>query len=203
MLDGDTWEFHGVGFAGVRGFCGGFGRGALGPWGEKIIKDFVHEAVQEALKLESALARLKSDHRDRAHALRADPRQRSRASRPRSFPSSDRAASRIRCRASTSPRSFTDTRTRAAPEGEDADRDSGLQRRACCAQGELSGPAALPTVRRQAGPARSADRDANNRSPSARAAHDGSCRAGVAVIRASGHPRREGSSCLDPSRRSG
>src|SRR6185369_11365230 len=41
----------------------GFGRGALGPWGEKIIKEFVHEAVQEALKLESALARLKSDHR--------------------------------------------------------------------------------------------------------------------------------------------
>jgi Icc-related predicted phosphoesterase len=63
MLDGDTWEFRGVGFAGVRGFCGGFGRGALGPWGEKIIKDFVHEAVQEALKLESALARLSMDHR--------------------------------------------------------------------------------------------------------------------------------------------
>lgn len=63
VLDGDTWEFHGVGFAGVRGFCGGFGRGALGPWGEKIIKDFVHEAVQEALKLESALARLTTDHR--------------------------------------------------------------------------------------------------------------------------------------------
>lgn len=63
VLDGDTWEFRGVGFAGVRGFCGGFGRGALGPWGEKIIKDFVHEAVQEALKLESALARLSSEHR--------------------------------------------------------------------------------------------------------------------------------------------
>jgi len=63
VLDGDTWEFRGVGFAGVRGFCGGFGRGALGPWGEKIIKEFVHEAVQEALKLESALARLASDHR--------------------------------------------------------------------------------------------------------------------------------------------
>jgi Icc-related predicted phosphoesterase len=63
VLDGDTWEYHDVGFAGVRGFCGGFGRGALGPWGEKIIKDFVHEAVQEALKLESALARLKSEHR--------------------------------------------------------------------------------------------------------------------------------------------
>jgi Icc-related predicted phosphoesterase len=63
MLDGDAWEYKGVGFAGVRGFCGGFGRGALGPWGEKIIKAFVQEAVQEALKLESALARLTSDHR--------------------------------------------------------------------------------------------------------------------------------------------
>ncbi len=63
MLDGDAWEFRGVGFAGIRGFCGGFGRGALGPWGEKIIKAFVQEAVQEALKLESALARLTTDRR--------------------------------------------------------------------------------------------------------------------------------------------
>jgi Icc-related predicted phosphoesterase len=63
MLDGDTYEFHGVGFAGVRGFCGGFGRGALGAWGEPIIKQFVHEALQEVLKLESALARLKTQHR--------------------------------------------------------------------------------------------------------------------------------------------
>lgn len=63
MLDGDSWEYRGVGFAGVRGFCGGFGRGALGPWGERIIKDFVQEAVQEALKLESALARLSTDQR--------------------------------------------------------------------------------------------------------------------------------------------
>ena len=63
MLDGDTFETHGVGFAGVRGFCGGFGRGALGAWGEPIIKQFVHEAVNEALKLEAALARLRTDHR--------------------------------------------------------------------------------------------------------------------------------------------
>jgi Icc-related predicted phosphoesterase len=60
-LDGDTTEIHGVGFAGVKGFAGGFGRRALGPWGEEIIKKFVHEAVDEALKLESALARLRSD----------------------------------------------------------------------------------------------------------------------------------------------
>lgn len=63
MLDGDAVEIHGVGFAGVRGFCGGFGRGALGAWGERVIKDFVNEAVQEALKLESALARLRTSHR--------------------------------------------------------------------------------------------------------------------------------------------
>jgi Icc-related predicted phosphoesterase len=63
ILDGDTYELHGVGFAGVRGFCGGFGRGALGAWGESVIKAFVHEAISEALKLEAALARLNTLHR--------------------------------------------------------------------------------------------------------------------------------------------
>ncbi len=63
VLDGDTCEIHGVGFAGIRGFCGGFGRGALGAWGESVIKAFVHEAIGEALKLESALARLRNEHR--------------------------------------------------------------------------------------------------------------------------------------------
>ena len=61
VLDGDTCEVQGVGFAGVKGFAGGFGRRALGPWGEPIIKQFVHEAVNETLKLESALARLRTD----------------------------------------------------------------------------------------------------------------------------------------------
>jgi Icc-related predicted phosphoesterase len=60
-LDGDTTEVHGIGFAGIKGFCGGFGRRALGPWGEETIKKFVHEAVDEALKLETALARLRND----------------------------------------------------------------------------------------------------------------------------------------------
>lgn len=63
MLDGDSVELHGVGFAGVKGFAGGFGRGALGPWGEQAIKLFVQEAVNESLKLESALARLKTTHK--------------------------------------------------------------------------------------------------------------------------------------------
>jgi Icc-related predicted phosphoesterase len=61
VLDGDACEVHGIGFAGVKGFAGGFGRRALGPWGEEIIKRFVHECLHEALKLESALARLRTD----------------------------------------------------------------------------------------------------------------------------------------------
>lgn len=63
VLDGDTCEVHGVGFAGVKGFAGGFGRGALGPWGEPVIKQFVQEAINEALKLETALARLRMPRR--------------------------------------------------------------------------------------------------------------------------------------------
>jgi Icc-related predicted phosphoesterase len=63
VLDGDTVEVHGVGFAGAKGFAGGFGRGTLGAWGEATIKQFVHEAVEEALKLENALARLRNPQR--------------------------------------------------------------------------------------------------------------------------------------------
>jgi Icc-related predicted phosphoesterase len=60
ILDGETVEVLGIGFAGVKGFAGGFGRGALGPWGEEGVKRFVQEAVAESLKLESALARLRT-----------------------------------------------------------------------------------------------------------------------------------------------
>ena len=63
VLDGDSHLVDGVGFAGIKGFAGGFGRGTLGPWGEPTIKSFVKEALDEALKLESSLARLKSDRR--------------------------------------------------------------------------------------------------------------------------------------------
>lgn len=60
ILDGDACEVLGIGIAGVKGFGGGFGQRALGPWGETIIKQFVREAVDEALKLEAALARLRT-----------------------------------------------------------------------------------------------------------------------------------------------
>jgi Icc-related predicted phosphoesterase len=63
VLDGEAHEVGGVGFAGVKGFAGGFGERMLGPWGELAIKRFVREAVNESLKLEAALARLTGPHR--------------------------------------------------------------------------------------------------------------------------------------------
>jgi Icc-related predicted phosphoesterase len=63
LLDGDACEVQGIGFAGTKGFAGGFGRGTLGYWGEPAIKQFVQEALDEALKLETALARLRTPHR--------------------------------------------------------------------------------------------------------------------------------------------
>ena len=61
ILDGDACEVLGVGIAGVKGFGGGFSTHALAPWGEPALKQFVHEAVEEALKLEKALSRLRTD----------------------------------------------------------------------------------------------------------------------------------------------
>src|SRR5438132_14403609 len=63
VLDGDSVEIHGIGIAGVKGFGGGFGRRTLEPWGEPAVKAFVREAVDEALKLERALARLRTPQR--------------------------------------------------------------------------------------------------------------------------------------------
>lgn len=63
VLDGEICEIHGVGIVGVKGFAGGYGRGALGPWGENAIKQFVNEAIHEALKLESALAKMRTGQR--------------------------------------------------------------------------------------------------------------------------------------------
>lgn len=63
VLDGGICEIEGVGIAGAKGFAGGFGSGSLGQWGEPVIKMFVQEALNEAMKLESALAKLRTRHR--------------------------------------------------------------------------------------------------------------------------------------------
>ena len=63
VLDGTAVEVLGVGFAGAKGFAGGFGERALQSWGEEPVKAFVRAAIEEALKLESALARLRTPGR--------------------------------------------------------------------------------------------------------------------------------------------
>ena len=63
LLDGESTEVLGVGFAGAKGFAGGFGRGTLGAWGEPAVKAFVQEAMDETLRFESALARLRTPQR--------------------------------------------------------------------------------------------------------------------------------------------
>src|ERR1700723_1155707 len=58
LLDGSAYERDGVGFAGTKGFVGGFGRGMLTAFGEREIKQFVQASIDEALKLERAMAQL-------------------------------------------------------------------------------------------------------------------------------------------------
>jgi Icc-related predicted phosphoesterase len=63
VLDGSAYERDGVGFAGTKGFVGGFGRGALTAFGEPEIKAFVRASVDEALKLERAMSQLRAPKR--------------------------------------------------------------------------------------------------------------------------------------------
>lgn len=55
FLEAQVHEIAGVGFAGVKGFAGGFGSHMLGSFGEEAIKHFVAEAVTESMRLENAL----------------------------------------------------------------------------------------------------------------------------------------------------
>lgn len=61
MLGEQAVEIEGVGFAGVKGFVGGFGRGELGFFGEPAIKAFVDASIEEARKLENALRSLRTE----------------------------------------------------------------------------------------------------------------------------------------------
>jgi Icc-related predicted phosphoesterase len=63
VLDGSAYERDGVGFAGTKGFVGGFGRGALTAFGEPEVKTFVRASIDEALKLERGLSQLRTPKR--------------------------------------------------------------------------------------------------------------------------------------------
>jgi Icc-related predicted phosphoesterase len=60
LLDGQSVEIDGVGFVGVKGFAGGFGRRMLGSFGEPAIKQFVGEAMNECLRLENAMRQVRA-----------------------------------------------------------------------------------------------------------------------------------------------
>jgi len=60
VLDGTGYERDGVGFAGTKGFPGGFGRGVLTAFGEPEIKAFVQAAINETMKLERAMSQLRT-----------------------------------------------------------------------------------------------------------------------------------------------
>jgi Icc-related predicted phosphoesterase len=61
VLDEQAVEIGGVGFAGVKGFMGGYGRGELAPFGEPIAKAFVDEVLNESRKLENQLRTLRTE----------------------------------------------------------------------------------------------------------------------------------------------
>ncbi len=63
VLDGSTYQRDGVGFAGTKGFVGGFGRGLLTPFGEPEVKTFVRAGIDEAMKLERAMSQLRTPKR--------------------------------------------------------------------------------------------------------------------------------------------
>ncbi|SFO66003.1 Predicted phosphoesterase [Chitinophaga sp. YR627] len=62
ILDGEAIVIKDVGFAGVKGFGGGFDNYMLSMFGEDAMKAFVQEAVDEALHLDRALARIDQQH---------------------------------------------------------------------------------------------------------------------------------------------
>lgn len=61
MLDDEPTIIHGIGFAGVKGFGGGFDNHMLGPFGEEMTKAYAREAVEEALHLENELGELRTE----------------------------------------------------------------------------------------------------------------------------------------------
>jgi Icc-related predicted phosphoesterase len=62
ILDGEAIVIGDIGFAGIKGFGGGFDNHMLSMFGEGAMKAFVQEAVDEALRLDRALARLDAEY---------------------------------------------------------------------------------------------------------------------------------------------
>jgi Icc-related predicted phosphoesterase len=78
VLDGSAYERDGVGFAGTKGFVGGFGRGILTAFGEPEIKSFVRASIEEAPQAGAWYVAIAIAKAHRGIALRAYCRDRPR-----------------------------------------------------------------------------------------------------------------------------
>lgn len=63
VLDGTTCEVGDVGFVGTKGFCGGFGKLRIQPFGESPIKAFIQAGIDEVVRLENAAMGLSTLHK--------------------------------------------------------------------------------------------------------------------------------------------
>ncbi|QBQ54069.1 metallophosphoesterase family protein [Nitrosococcus wardiae] len=63
LLDEESFIHGNIGFVGLKGFMGGFGRYILTPFGELDIKRFVQVTVDDALHLEGMLSNLETDRK--------------------------------------------------------------------------------------------------------------------------------------------
>ena len=63
MLDRTEIDLGNVGFVGTKGFCGGFSKRLVQPFGEKSLKVFIRTSMDEAMDLENAAAQLKSSRK--------------------------------------------------------------------------------------------------------------------------------------------
>lgn len=72
VLNGSVCEIDGVGFVGTKGFAGGFDDRLVQPFGERALKAFIRHGIEEAVRLESAVAKLE-DCRARVAVLHYSP----------------------------------------------------------------------------------------------------------------------------------
>jgi len=63
VLDCGSCEIDGVGFVGTKGFCGGFGKVRIQPFGERAIKAFVETSINETVRIDDALKKMNTPHK--------------------------------------------------------------------------------------------------------------------------------------------
>lgn len=61
LAGGRSHEIGGVGFAGTKGFVGGFGRYMLSAFGEASVKTFVQDSIDDATVLETSIRSLRTE----------------------------------------------------------------------------------------------------------------------------------------------